>query len=278
MQKTLYADKLHFDSLGYSAAPTPATDPDLSKDVDARLWLRFQGILEQAKAGSFKDMPTVLDLYEEAKSAMFRFVCSRLLGDAGTGACFSRTVKQLQAVKGSDPNLSIHHCSEFRAAGFLWAVPIMLEEYQVLRKSQETAIIPLYLSSMLETKWGRISRGVRPKGLPGYSRLVTDRYEKVKARFQTDRVIVYAKRQAGVIPYARMILKLLGNSAFEQTSQTFLRRRFEASTGIDCSAFYKKGEFQALEAASIVEGFLESPDAAKYEDGVRYFFGHRIPD
>jgi len=278
MPKTFYHDKLKFEALGYSAAPTPADDPELKKDVDARLWLRLQRILEQAKAGSFKDMPTVLDLYEEATGAMFRFVCSRMLGDAGTGPCFSRMIQQLKDAGGDDPNLSIHHCSAFRAAGFLSSVPIILGEYTKLRKSQEVAILPLYLSSMLETKWGRISEGVRPKLLPAYKRIVTARYDKLKERFQSDRVLVYGTKRAGVVPYARMLLKQLGKSAFEEAGQNFLRRRFEASTGINCTAFYKKGVFQPLEAASIIEEFLESPDAAKYENGVRYFFGHRLPD
>jgi hypothetical protein len=60
--------------------------------------------------------------------------------------------------------------------------------------------------------------------------------------------------------------------------QPFYRRRFEASTGIDCSGFYKDRNFQPLTAAAILEDFLESPEVARYEEGVRYFFGHRIPE
>ena len=42
--------------------------------------------------------------------------------------------------------------------------------------------------------------------------------------------------------------------------------------------YKKEGVIQPLATAAILEEFLESPEAAKYEDGVRYFFGHRIPD
>jgi hypothetical protein len=57
-----------------------------------------------------------------------------------------------------------------------------------------------------------------------------------------------------------------------------LRRRFEASTGIDCHDFYVEQGFQPLSAARIAEDFLNGPQAAKYEEGCRYFFGHLIPD
>jgi hypothetical protein len=57
-----------------------------------------------------------------------------------------------------------------------------------------------------------------------------------------------------------------------------LHLRFEASTGVDCSGFFSGTRLQPLSVAGVVEQFLESPEAAKYKDGVRYFFGHRIPD
>ncbi|MEZ4271726.1 MAG: hypothetical protein R3C68_09935 [Myxococcota bacterium] len=56
------------------------------------------------------------------------------------------------------------------------------------------------------------------------------------------------------------------------------RHKFEVATGIDCSEMFYERMPQPLVAAKIVEEFLESPDVDKYEDGVRYFFGHRIPD
>jgi hypothetical protein len=278
MRKTFYSDKLDWESLGYSAPPTPPDDPELLEDEEPHLWLRLERVLGQAKAGTFDELPTLLDLYEEAYGAVLRYVCTRVLGDAGTAPCFRRMIEELETEKGNDPNKTIHYCSAFRAWGSLSTVPIILEQYHELRKSQEAAILPMNLSSMLEAEWGPISDGAKLKDLPAYSRLVMDRYEELKRQFETDQVIVYGGEVAGVIPYAKWILKRLGDTPFEHVSQSFLRRRFEASTGINCSAFYKKGRFQPLKAAAIVEDFLESPQAATYQDGVRYFFGHRIPD
>jgi hypothetical protein len=56
------------------------------------------------------------------------------------------------------------------------------------------------------------------------------------------------------------------------------RRKFESSTGISCSSFFENGEFQPLAATAILEEFLEGPEVNNYDEGVRYFFGHRIQD
>jgi hypothetical protein len=51
---------------------------------------------------------------------------------------------------------------------------------------------------------------------------------------------------------------------------------FEASTGIDCSDFYEGGNLQRLAALAVLEGFLDSRAAARFEIGTRYFFAHPI--
>jgi hypothetical protein len=35
---------------------------------------------------------------------------------------------------------------------------------------------------------------------------------------------------------------------------------------------------QRLQMAATLEDFLRSDPSARYEPGIRYFFGHRIPD
>jgi len=57
------------------------------------------------------------------------------------------------------------------------------------------------------------------------------------------------------------------------------RMLLEATTGLNCRAFFDdSGRLQNLTAAAIVEEFLERGDTDRYQPGVRYFFGHRIPD
>ncbi|QRK11042.1 hypothetical protein JQX13_13790 [Archangium violaceum] len=114
--------------------------------------------------------------------------------------------------------------------------------------------------------------------LIAYEDRVLERYEELKRKFGTDQVILLHGERFSVVSVARRLLRSLNGSDFERAKRPFYRRRFEASTGIDCSPFYKDGEFQPLTAAAILEDFLESPEAARYEEGVRYFFGHRIPE
>jgi len=57
------------------------------------------------------------------------------------------------------------------------------------------------------------------------------------------------------------------------------RMLLEATTGLNCRAFFDdSGRLQNLTAAAIIEDFLDGGDADRYQPGVRYFFGHRIPD
>ncbi len=70
--------------------------------------------------------------------------------------------------------------------------------------------------------------------------------------------------------------------AGEDSSRTnFERMLFEANTGISCREFFTNDEevqFRPLAASAILEDFLADPWRDHFEDGVRYFFGHRVPD
>ncbi|MFP2927201.1 hypothetical protein ACLESO_18780 [Pyxidicoccus sp. 3LG] len=139
--------------------------------------------------------------------------------------------------------------------------------------------VPLLLSSILEPEWGPLSRFPKEDDLIEYEDRVLERYEELKQRFGTDQVILLHAERFSVVSVARRLLSSMSNhSDFEMAKRPFYRRRFEASTGIDCSPFYKDEQFQPLTAAATLEDFLESPEAARYEEGVRYFFGHRIPE
>ena len=52
----------------------------------------------------------------------------------------------------------------------------------------------------------------------------------------------------------------------------------EPATGTDCSAIFAGSKASPLAAADLAERFLDSGAAEGYQPGVRYFFGHPIPD
>jgi hypothetical protein len=55
------------------------------------------------------------------------------------------------------------------------------------------------------------------------------------------------------------------------------RHCFEATTGVDCTGFYRKQSVQALTASAIIEDLVAKTDLNKFQSGVRYFFGHAVP-
>ena len=105
-----------------------------------------------------------------------------------------------------------------------------------------------------------------------------ERYECLNEIYKTDKVIIFNGKQWGVRTFAQLFLERIRDNTIDHIPMFHFRRRFEATTGIDCSAFFEQKRFRPLVAAAIVEEFLECQKAEKYEDGTRYFFGHCIPD
>jgi len=112
--------------------------------------------------------------------------------------------------------------------------------------------------------------------------MVQAKYAELKDDLSADREMSLAIFEGEALSLAkvarRLLVRLRANGGLEEISTA--RMTLEAFTGMDCSSFYKPdfGPLQPLTAAAIVEDFLESGEAEKYEPGVRYFFGHRIPD
>ncbi|OJH33681.1 hypothetical protein BON30_47440 [Cystobacter ferrugineus] len=233
-------------------------------------------ILSQVRGGDFSRIDRLLGIYDETSSDLLRWSCVQIIGDAGTTSCFKRVAQELDDAL--DPDKAGKFCNAFEAWGSLSAVPALLQSYERYFGFQDIEGLPLKLSTLLEMEWGPLMERPTEDGLLVYEDRVMEWYEMLKQKFGTEKVILLHGERFGVVSLARRMLRCLGDSYFEKTMQPFYRRRFEASTGIDCSGFYKDRNFQPLTAAAILEGFLESPEAARYEEGVRYFFGHRIPE
>lgn len=251
----------------------------LRSNPDAERWLVLQALLDEAKAGIFDGMHRLIELYASAETAVFQFDCSRLLGDAGTSKCIQQMLHELHEEDGSNPGKVFHYCSALQTIGDLSTLPAILSQYlRLIGKNVKSAILPIGLSSMLEDQWGPISRGVTSSDAESYRVLVMERYSELTAQFGSENVYVFNGDVWSVVGFAKLLLDRISDSKNDHTPKYDFRRRFEASTGVNCARFYVNKRFQPLAAAAIVEQFLESGAADKYEPGVRYFFGHRIPD
>jgi hypothetical protein len=256
--------------------PTNPLSPDSLNSADA--WIVVTSVLENAKRGKHAPVSRLKDIVaRDDISAFLVHVCLSLIGDAGR----QRDLQDLASMM-TNPKLRVEACHGAWGAGCLWLAPHMLKAWSDSRLEDHRASISLYLALMLEDHWlGDIACSLDSTP-EGYVRLVDQHIGKLRSAVPSDQTPVWWGKPFGVRAVADQMRELLVPEAEEPSNLRgmfpHLRRKFEAATGIDCSRFYRDEELQPLAAAALIDAFLESPEAAKYEDGVRYFFGHRIPD
>ena len=242
-------------------------------------WRRWGEILTACRAGNFSSTPELLELLQPRTEDVLSRACGVLLGDAGSSAAMQRVASFVRTSFASCQPFGLDNALVITDAlstdGSLDFAGEILEAFEWNLAGEDSAIIALHLSRMLEPRWDFIAESPRDKREFGaYRELVLDRVAELKKNCGATTHMLMAA-PADPRTTARMLLDNLGSSDFEEAAQVQLRRRFEATTGIDCSAFFTEGVFQPLTAAVILEEFLCSP--VTYEAGAKYFFGHRVP-
>ena len=236
-------------------------------------WGEWLAVLRQAVAGNFTRLPGLIDVARVADDPVLVQSCYYLLGDAG-GADIASRVRE-EATAADDFEVMLGCCSAIAARSWLADVPLLLDLYARHAREPEADILRVYISDCVAPRPGELPEAsMDDESLTGLRREVAQRYGQLAAQLGSAELPVFKARLYGVRPIAEWLLEQTKRPHFRLS----WRRRFEAATGIDCSAFYAAGRFQPLAAAALVEEFLEGAEAAGYEDGVRYFFGHRIPD
>lgn len=272
MSESFYPKGLKFKHRGYFAAPIDKDDSKFKGDSEHELWLQWKDSLNGAKTGDFSKIPQLIKVYKGTNNWVLARSCADLLGDAANTACFQQMILEMKNIDDEIMRLmmKLEFCGALASWGSLSIIPVLLETFIDIRIFNDSDIIPVYISNLLE---GAIPDPT-PNSIDIYRAEVMERYNQLNRKFGTDKTVVFHGEVFSVTRLARFLLKRLS----ERRYIVGLRQRFEASTGIDCSNFYEDGNVQTLKAMAIVEEFLESPEAEKYEEGVRYFFGHRIPD
>lgn len=274
---------------GYFPQPTPPHFPQLAERPDRKLWLRTEEIFASLKNGEFKRVNELLELYLGTQDGLLRATIRNLLGDSGTFSCFQQMREELEKKQQEARattneeflydyrDMALHFCDAFRTWGLLDATQVIVDHYLTLRLSKVHDIdyFPIMISLMLEREWGLIAVEPPDDALEEYLGLVMHRYEALRTQHGGGDVLVFNGDLSGVRYFAHRFAHDVGPA---RRAEADLRRRFEASTGIDCHDMFVEKVFQPLAAARIAESFLNSAQATKYQDGARYFFGHRIPD
>jgi hypothetical protein len=271
MAKEFSQTGIEWTGRGYFGCPAPPPGafnrPDLADDP----WQYWAVALEQAKRGDFGLLPRLIDFREREVHPILNRLCTLLLGDAGTPPCFDRILRTIES--GNNYEVTIDFANSVCTRGRLADVPPLVRAFESIAEIKDAAIIPVLISDVLEGDDRALSDADKFVSFNDYRDAVMARYNQVAETVGSDRALVFGGEQFGVARLAQKILDRIQKPYV----RPMLRRRFEAATGIDCTAFYHEGTFQPLSASAILEEFLESPAAAAFEDGVRYFFGHPVP-
>ena len=267
-----------WDQRGYFFASSPPLDLVHLDIASAEPWLAVAATLERAKAGDFAPLRFLPPLVHPGAPPLFLRACTELLGNVATPIARQGL---LDLVQSQDTDVRVEGCGGACISGDLNLVPAVLAARRTVPRLALRQEISLMLSQMLEEKAGPIhSAAYRPHD--EYDALVLERLRQVGEQVGGLSVPVWNGQRFGVVRIARRLLdklrtRPLSLSIIKANVRQF-RSRFEPATSIDCSDCFHEGRVRPLAAESLVESFLEGPEAVRYEDGVRYFWRHRISD
>lgn len=258
---------------GYFGAPEISPDIALPESPMSDPWRVLAIVIARSKSGHFDKISTLMDISTSTEDWLLVATCAEHLGDAGGGDCFDRIVEQLPTTEVF--HTALHLCRALHLGGRLSDVPVMLETYEKFAEIKDADMIPIWIADLIGKDDNEsLMDPPHHEDLEDYAKAVSGRYQEIVDQCGTEQAFVFRAARFGVVALAKYIL-----NRFQQPFvRSYLRQKFEASTGIDCRCFYRKEEFRPLAASAVVEEFLESGASANYEDGHRYFFGHRIPN
>ena len=292
-----------WSKLGFFHAVPPPVDLLSAKALDPENpWLFLASAIEHAKGGDHSLIPRLRQWFSRGEEGHLDRICILLTGDAGREA----DLRALNPLMRQGPDtLRTYACEGAAQAGYLWQVPDMLEAWSLVSNVADHQTIGYAIAALLEAPGGPIaeeagSSNVDPDTVaktenpklrellqrivetqtspPEFEVLVRDKLTELREQFGTDQVVIWQGERFNVHRLAEKLYALVTGPEMPSISFIPERHKFEAATGINCSDFFREDRFQPLAAAEIFETFLEVYAANAYSDGVRYFFGHRIPD
>jgi len=277
MAASFFSEGLNWRSHGFFCLPLPRKDNEFRASSQAALWLHWEDVLIRARQGDFQGVASLLESLDRILTPMLENAYAELIGDAANGQCAQSAMRWLQVEPARSYSQEIAICQALTNWGRLSVVPFLVKRHELLwqNKAKEKGIIPVWISELVEQQPGPISFPFYSQSKTDYHDLVMKRYEELKIEFGTDQVFIYRGARFSVLELAKDMLSKLRDKV--DLGEEY-RHKFEAATGINCSAFFKDDKLQPLAAATILEEFMESSRAKEFEPGVRYFFGHRIPD
>jgi hypothetical protein len=266
-------DGIDWDGDGYFGVPRPSPKDTFPARVSDDPWTAFAVAVERAKTGDIRFVPPLGEVMDGDADPFVEAQITQVLADAAPDAFIDEVERRLRAATELPGHLVFAFCEIVAWRGRLSDVPTLAQAYAAKEYLHDADDIAVCLSDMLDETTTMIAT---PRDLPSvdaYRDLVLGRQQELATQLGRADALVYRGGEYSVERLARLAL-LDARGARLDFDQ---RRRFEAATGINCSAFYKKKRLQHLRAAAMLEEFIQSQAYARYRPGQRYFFGHAIP-
>lgn len=260
---------------------TPVLWKPLSPKEELRVeeWRMLRERFARARRGEFEALDDMVELYPRLDGPDTRHFARNLLGDAGTDGQLEKAEAFIYE-NVLDINNVCDLCRSLGLWGRLSAVEAILWAYDRNFPGQSAEGLPAYLTTMLEPEFGPAAAYPREDTLEAYTTYENGVRELCRQRMDElggPKAYAFFGGPFSVRRLAERYLELLGDSRYETMMQPYLRQRFEACTGIDCSDFYEDTDLKPLTAAARLEAWLDSDAPNRFEPGERYFFGHKIP-
>ena len=303
----LYQNKpyyFHLKGVGFHFLAPPPADIRTAKylygdDLEDALC----SILAHAQDGDFAPCRRLIELMQLHNSASVWYDCGTLLANAAPKSLLQELLTAFSEEAIKKASIAKWMGWILGMSGSLWAVPEMLRLFYLhppgrtlVEKTQEWWI-PDYLSLLLEDQDGMIRTGAAPSWPPrdpewpdwlnskdlydpvyddeGYRQEVMKRYQAVRSKvLDPEHNAVSGGEPLSLRRLAQHLLDVLpGQGSIGHDEEIWLNT-LEAYTGIDMTSHSEHPPLVVKQ----VKQLLAHPSIERYEPGVRYFFGHRIPD
>lgn len=281
-----------------------AREPDVDLLAEEALnsdnpWIVLAAVIERAKHGDHGAADRLMPLAQQTEPFALDRVALLSFADV---APWHRVHFIEQVLLSDDGDARVNAAEAAAMSGALKLVPAMLSAWRRASSGLDHEMIGFAISDLLDGGNGPIINHAgtfnapRPTGPPPpgmdpeswqvlvdlppdppspFPGLVEEAHARLEKTLGAE-AVVWQGRPLNVLDVVREFLAEVKSP--DPHNFIDLRHRFESYTGFDCRKFYFAMEPQRLQMAAALEDFLASPEAARYQPGRRYFFGHPIPE
>jgi hypothetical protein len=255
-------------------------------------------VLARAQQGDFSHVRELVRVMKEHNEAWVWSHCTGLLAHAGSAADFRLLATAFSREIDNQDGVMLEYMIEILAEStLLWTIPHIVDYHRRMLPENRLRYCGVVkrLSFMLEAEKGEVAKG--PKDLllnpnhefwedddwaldfPPYEAMLLDKAKQLEERLPPGAWAVFRNEPLSLPKIAEFALSKVQRRRDSEILAT-ARMLLEAYTGRDMRGFWRLDDYKLdpLAAGAMLEEMLESGELDRFEPGVRYFFGHRIPD